>query len=291
VRVLLSTRTLDRLSALDIATRRGTGGGGRIGERAAGVAGSGTIFHEHRKYSPGDDLRYVDWNAYGRLRSMYVKVFEAEENLDVHLLVDATASMGDGPGSKLQAGQRAAAMVAATALARGDVVRLCMLPGHATKSYVGAASTREVLAALQATSGGTLGSLFDAVRVAMPSSRRRGLAILITDFLDDPTSWRHAVDYLRHVRAELTCLHVVSPLERDPAAEGTLRLTDSETGATVDLEVDDDVLERYRARFDKRLRDVRAYLRSKQVRHVLIDAGRAGEADLLRQLLREGVLR
>lgn len=291
MRVLLSPRTLDRLSGLDIATRRGAGGGGRIGERTTGVAGSGTIFREHRTYSPGDDLRYVDWNAYGRLGSMHVKVFEAEENLDVHLLVDATASMGEGPGSKLQAGLRAAAMVAATALARGDVVRLCMLPGHATKAFVGAASTREVLVALQAKSGGTLGSLFDAVRAGMPPTRRRGMALLVTDFLDDPVSWRRAVDYLRHVRAEACCFHVVSPLERDPSADGTLRLADAETGAYIDLEVDDDLLARYRARFDKRLRDVRAYLRSKRVRHVLIDSGRAGESELLRQLVREGVLR
>jgi uncharacterized protein (DUF58 family) len=287
---LLSPRTLDRISALDVATRRGAGGG-RVGERSAGVAGSGTIFREHRKYSPGDDLRYVDWNAFGRLRSMHVKVFEAEENLDVHLLVDATASMGSGPGSKLQAGLRAAAMVAATALARGDVVRLCLLPDLATKAYVGASSTHQLIDAMQASSGGSIGSLFDAVRAAMPPTRHRGLALFVTDFLDESASWRRAVDYLRHVRAEVCCLHVVSPLERDPSIDGTLRLRDAESGAIVDLEVDDDVLARYRAQFDKRLRDVRAYLRSKQVRHVLIDAGRAGESDLLRQLVREGVLR
>jgi hypothetical protein len=144
---------------------------------------------------------------------------------------------------------------------------------------------------MTAPGGGSLGSLFDALRAAMPPARRRGLALLVTDFLDQQTTWRRAVDYLRHVRAELTCLHVVSPLERDPAALGTLRLRDAETGEFVDLEVDEDVLARYRAQFDKRLRDVRAYLRSKQVRHVLIDSGRAGETDLLRQLVREGVLR
>jgi uncharacterized protein (DUF58 family) len=290
VTALLSPRTLDRLSGLDVATRRGSGGG-RMGERAAGVAGSGTIFREHRKYTPGDDLRYVDWNAYGRLRKLHVKVFEAEENLDVHLLVDATGSMGAGPGSKLHAGVRAAAMIAATALSRGDLVRVCMLPHVATKAYLGTASAHQVISALTATSGAKVGSLYDAVRAAMPPSQRRGLAVLVTDFLDQTSSWRRAVDYLRHVRAELCCLHVVSPLEREPSVGGTLRLRDAETGETEDLEVDDDLLERYRARFDKRLRDVRAYLLSKRVRHVLIDSGRAGEPELLRQLVREGVLR
>ncbi len=287
---LLSPRTLERLALLDLATRRAAGGG-RLGERSAGVAGAGAIFHEHRNYSPGDDLRYVDWNAYGRLRTLHVKVFESEENLDVHLLVDASPSMGGGPGSKREAALRAASMVAATALARGDVVRLCTLPGRTAKAFVGAAATRDALAAIVAVPGGAFGTLADAVRAAMPPARRRGFALLVTDFLDDPASWRRAVDYLRHVRAELCVLHVVSPAERDPQFDGPLRLRDVETGAVVDVEADDELLARYRERFDKRLREVRAFLRAKQVRHVVIDAGRAGEADLLRQLVREGVLR
>jgi len=287
---LLSPRTLERLAVLDLATRRGAGGG-RVGERTSGVAGAGAIFLEHRTYSPGDDLRYVDWNAYGRLRSLYVKVFESEENLDVHLLIDATASMGAGPGSKAKAARRAAAMIAATALARGDVVRLRVLPGAATAAYVGASATRDVIAALAAPKGGALGSLYDAVRAAMPPARRRGVVFLVTDFLDDAASWRRAVDYLRHVRAELTCLHVVAPTERDPAFEGPMRLRDAETGDVVDLEADDELLARYRERFDHRLREIRAFLRAKQVRHVLVDSGRAGEAELLRQLVKDGVLR
>lgn len=287
---LLSPRTLERLSVLDVATRRAAGGG-RLGERSAGVAGVGAVFHEHRTYSPGDDLRYVDWNAYGRLRTLHVKVFESEENLDVHLLVDATASMGAGPGSKLAAGTRAAAMIAATALARGDVVRLGMWPGRATRTYAGPAATPRVLDALGAASGGALVSLFDAVRASMPPVRRRGLAVLVTDFLDDGATWRRAVDYLCHVRVELTCLHVVSPRERDPSIDGSLRLRDAETGAIASIDVDEDLLVRYRQKFDHRLREVRAYLRAKHARHVILDSGKAGEAELLRQLVTEGVLR
>ena len=125
---LLSVRTLERLATLDLWARNASGGGG-IGERPSGMAGVGTIFHEHRTYTPGDDVRYVDWNAYARLRSLQVKVYELEENLDVHLIVDRTASMGQGVTSKLHTGCRLAAMVGTTSLARGDTVRLTFLPG------------------------------------------------------------------------------------------------------------------------------------------------------------------
>jgi uncharacterized protein (DUF58 family) len=290
VKGLLSPRTLDRLAVLDVGVRRAAGGG-RIGERAAGVAGAGTIFHEHRTYSPGDDLRYVDWNAYGRLRSLHVKVFELEENLDVRLLVDATASMGEGPGSKLEAGLRAAAMVGATALARGDVVRLGRWPGRASATFAGAAATHQLLAAMQTPARGASVSIADAVRAAMPPVRRRGFALLVTDFLDDPAAFRRAVDYLCHTRVELTCLHVVAREERDPREAGALRLRDAESGEEFEIDVDDDLLERYRERFDKWLRAVRGYLGSKRVRHVIVDTAHAAEPDLLRQLLREGVLR
>ncbi len=287
---LLGPRTLERLAALDVGVRRAAGGG-RPGERSSGVAGVGTIFREHRTYSPGDDLRYVDWNAYGRLGALYVKVFEMEENLDVHLLVDATASMGEGPGSKLAAGLRAAAMVGAVALGRGDVVRLGLLPGRASTAFAGSTATGNLLEALRAAKATARTPISEAIRAAFPRIRRRGFALLVTDFLDEPAAWRRAIDYLCHMRVELTCLHVVSPLERNPGDAGALRLTDVETGAEIDLEVDEDLLVRYRQRFEKRLREVRAYLGSKGVRHVLLDTAHSTEPELLRQLLRAGVLR
>ena len=290
MRSLLAPSTLERLAVLDVGVRRAAGGG-RLGERAAGVAGAGTIFHEHRTYSPGDDLRYVDWNVYGRLRSLHVKVFELEENLDVRLLVDETASMGSGPGSKLEAGLRAAAMVGATALARGDVVRLLRWPGRDAATFLGSARTRTLLRTMDEPTRGTRVPIDEAVRAAMPPVRRRGFALLVTDFLDDPTAFRRAIDYLCHTRVELTCLHLVGRDERDPREAGALRLRDAESGEEFEIDVDDDLLERYRERFDRWLRAVRAYLRSKRVRHVIVDTAHASEADLLRQLLREGVLR
>jgi uncharacterized protein (DUF58 family) len=297
---LLSPRTLEQLALLDIHARQAAGGRG-LGERVSGAAGIGTIFREHRTYTPGDDMRYVDWNVYRRHGSFSVKVFEHEEKLDVHLIVDRTASMGSGPGSKLMAACRVAAMVGASALARGATVRLQLLPapdrsdGGGQRVFQGRGATRALIQRLASVQPGAQRPLGEVLREAFPRLRRRGFALLLTDFLDahDAThrGMRRAIDFLVHRRVEATAIHVVSPEERDPPWDGPLRLTDVETGEMLDMTVDAVVRDEYRQRFEHRIRAVRAYLRSKEVRHVRLDSGIVRESVVLRLLLRERVLR
>ena len=104
------------------------------------------------------------------------------------------SSMGAGPKSKLHAGLTAAALVGATALGRGDVVRLGLLPERVTKAFSGPGATSSLLDALQDVRGAARVALSDAIRAAFPRVRRRGFALLVTDFLDEPAAWRRAVE-------------------------------------------------------------------------------------------------
>ncbi len=295
---LLGPRTLERLARLDLGAARAAGGAPG-GERLAGGAGTGTLFREHRTYAPGDDLRYVDWNAFGRLRSLHVKVFEREESVDVHLLLDRSASMGAGPGSKLETALRVAGLVGAVGLARNAVVRLQPVPApegadDGPRAYRGRGGTGPLLDALRRVPGGARAPLGRALRPAFPRLRRRGLALLVSDFLDEgdepADGWRRAVDFLRHRRVRLVAVHVVAPEERDPPVDGPLRLVDAESGDELALDFDASARERYRARFAAHLREVGAYLRRREASHVVVDAGR-DDAALLRTLLAAGVLR
>jgi len=305
---LLGSHTLERLARLDLAARRAAAGGS-LGERAAGRAGLGTIFHEHRTYSPGDDLRYVDWNVYGRLRSLHVKVFEHEENLDVHLLLDRSVSMGSGARSKLALARRVIAMVGCVALARGDTVRLTLLPaipsggtGPRETVFRGRAAVHRLLAALSKVTSAPGEPLGEALEKVLPAARRRGFALLVSDLLDEGvdgaattpcvrTGWQRAVDYLRYLNVELTCVQVLAPHERDPTADGPVRLVDAESGRTLDLDVDAAALRRYRVAFDGWVRSIAAYLRSKESRHLLIDTTMTADDRLLQRLRESGVLR
>ncbi len=314
---VVSARTLERASALRVFAR-GSASGRGAGERVSGSVGRGTTFKEHRTYVAGDDLRYVDWNAYGRLRSLHVKVFELEENLDLHLLVDRSASMGSGPGSKLETALRVAALVGAAALAGGDAVRLQFLPPvdgaevpRAEPAFRGRGATAGLVDALGSAAPGAREPLGLALRRVFPRLRRRGFALLVTDFLDQPhggqscaepssadpggrarqdRGWQYAIDFLAHRRVSLTAIHVIAPQERDPSLGGPLRLSDAESGMAIELDVDDELLAEYRRRFRRRVRAVRGYLAGKEARHVIADTGRGDEAQLLRLLLREGVL-
>jgi hypothetical protein len=182
-------------------------------------------------------------------------------------------------------------MFGAVALARGDLVRATLLPGRATPAMLGSASTRSLVDALSHGKPDGSMTLEQAVRAAFPRIRRRAFALIVTDFLDNLTWWRRAVEYLGSRHVEVACLHVVSPAERVPPDAGSLRLCDAETGDTLDVEVDDEVIASYRLWFDRRMRAIRAFLRSQRIPHVVVDSSLAGEEQLLRHLLREGVLR
>jgi len=296
---LLTPRMMDRLTRLDVNPGRAAGGGG-AGDRAAGMAGVGSLFREHRPYAPGDDLRYVDWNAYGRLRSLHVKVFEKEENLDAMALIDRSASMGEGPGSKLEVALRVVATLGAVGLARGAAARLHAFPDvRATKAmaarsvYRGRRDIDAFMRALESVPGGGTEPMGTALRSAFPRVRPRGMALVLTDFMDPaegPGGWRRAIDYLVYRRVRVAAMHVVSPEERDPGALGAVRFVDSETGEEVVIDVDEATRARYRERFERHVREVRAYLRAKEVRHVVFESGMT-EEDVVRRLLAIGLIK
>jgi uncharacterized protein (DUF58 family) len=301
---LVSSHCLERAARLAVQAGRAAAGRG-AGDRAAAIAGVGTAFLDHRTYTAGDDLRYVDWNAWGRLRSLYLKVFELEENLDLHLLVDRTASMGNGPGSKLRSACRAAALVGAAALAHGDTVRLQFLPSvrgddrlSGARAFRGRSATPALVQALDTVEAGKREPLGRVLRDAFPRLRRRGFALLLTDFMDAPDAdasegdrgWRYAVDFLTYRRVALTAIQVIAEEERDPLVVGPLRLTDAETGEQIDVFVTEQLLDEYRRMFRRGVREVSAYLRSKQAHHVILDTAQAQEDALLRVLLEQRVL-
>lgn len=290
---LLSPACIERLTRMDLRARQAAGGRG-AGDRVAGTAGVGSIFREHRRYAPGDDLRYVDWNIYARHRSVHVKVFEHEENLDVQLLVDATASMGGARGSKLETACRALAVVGVVALLRGaDVTLRRLSSGAVSTRYRGPAGVRALLRALAAVEGGERVELGPALRPAVGRMRRRGVAVLASDFLEGPRpdgGWEAAIAPLLARRVELVALHLVAREERSPELAGPHRLVDGETGAVAELDVDEDVLARYRRRFSEHVRSVRRRLRAHGVRHLVLAAEDATDFALVQSLLRGGVL-
>src|SRR3970040_1710442 len=138
--LLLPEKVRRRLESLSLTANR-VRPGAMQGERRSVKRGTSIEFADYRNYAPGDDLRRLDWNIYARLDRPYIKLLEDEEDLAVHLLVDASRSMawGEGEGDKYRFALRLAAALGLIGLASGDQLTLAMLQGEGEIAQYGPA--------------------------------------------------------------------------------------------------------------------------------------------------------
>ena len=237
-----------RLEQLELASRRLTAGRMK-GERRSVRRGQSVEFADYRDYSSGDDLRQLDWNVYARLEKLFVKLFVEEEDVTVHVLVDASRSMDFGEPNKLDFARRAAAALAYLGLAHLDRVSVAFLgEGRAAPlaPLRGKARIFEVFRFLEAPRPERLTGLAAAARDYAARLRGTGPLLLISDLMDP--GYEEALRHLAGTRCQLSVLHVLAPEELDPEPPSDARLIDLETGAGIDVTADDDLLDRYRQR-------------------------------------------
>ncbi len=225
---------------------------GEAGTTSAPRRGSGAEFREHRPYSAGDDPRRIDWMAYARSGEPVIKLFRAEEDRIVRLLVDGSASMGFGSPSKLERAQRLAAAIGYLALSsseRGQVLvardsdkQRPLAESHAPRRGRRAfPSLCRELAAIRAHGTADLPRALDNLLLR---STTPGLLALISDFFDaGPLS--SALTRARAAGHEVLLVQVLDPLDITPQLEGDALLEDSETGARLELTADPAALAAY----------------------------------------------
>ncbi len=218
-RKYLEPRVVSRLANMELRARLIVEGF-IAGLHRSPYHGFSVEFAEHRQYMPGDEIKHVDWKVYARTDRFYIKQYEEETNLKATILLDTSMSMGyASPGhlSKLEYGSYLAAALSYMMIKQQDAVGLAMfdervhtfLPPHATKGYL-----RQILIQLQkAVPAGKTGAGRSLHQVA-DRLRRRGLVIIISDFLDEPTEVMSAVKHFRHKKNEVIVMQVLDPLER-----------------------------------------------------------------------------
>ncbi len=254
---LLSPAFLRKLEQAAIATRQVLRGRTK-GERRSARRGASVEFADFRSYVPGDDLRYLDWNAYARLQRLFLKLFLEEEDLHVYLLLDTSRSMGFGEPSKLRWGMQAAAALAYVALCAGDRVQLF---GHAagggdsSRMFRGRGIAPEAFSwveALTAEGGTALGAAVRGLQAAAPAP---GMTFVLSDLFSP--DWEESLGRLAAGRGDCCVLHVLSREEYEPTAQGDLKLVDSESGDTREITMGATVLRQYRQERDRFLEAVR----------------------------------
>lgn len=244
-------RLLEALERLQLRTRRPLAGA-MTGAHRSTRHGTSVDFADFRPYQPGDDFRRIDYGTLARLDQLLIRLYEAEDDLVVRLVVDSSASMGlDG---KLRRAAEVAAAIGFVALTRGDAVTVHTAPSspdrrprpparfRARKSWP---RLRDHLAGLEA--GGS-GSLVGTATGLLTGAGPRGLTVLVSDLLDD--EWEPALRRLPARGADLVVVHVLGAGELDPVVAGDVDLVDIESGRRLPLSLTEQAIERYETRRD-----------------------------------------
>lgn len=270
-------RRLERLSFRTIPALRGS----PLGERRSRNLRPALDFSDHRPYSHGDDLRHVDWNAFGRHEELFVKLGEATQSVSIHILLDCSRSMGWTPSgksakqpagySKWDAARRLAGALGYLGLAGGERVEITPFGHTLAEGFGPTEGKRRVVPILKFLSktiplppakGETGGGLVASLNSYARTHPGGGLLILISDLLDTVTpaaasspregqageGLAESLRYLVPPRWQVLVLHLLTEEEVQPTLSGDYDLRDSETEESLPFHLSDAVLTQYRLR-------------------------------------------
>jgi uncharacterized protein (DUF58 family) len=259
-RSFLDAAALSRLAAVPLFARRPMQGT-VSGRHPSPHRGSSVEFAEYRKYVPGDDLRRLDWRAYGRSDRFYVKEFEADTNLRCCLVLDTSGSMGFGPtgATKLDYARRIAGALGYLALQQGDAVGLSCVAGGLVRSIPPKRNPAHLIA------------LFDLLEAAKPHGetqlasvlhelaetiRQRALIVIISDLFVEPELLGSCFQHLRFRRHDVAIFHLLESQEMEFNFRRPMRFLDMEGGTSIFADPTE-IADRYHRALDGYLTELR----------------------------------
>ena len=247
-RSFLDPQVLSRLAALPLLARRPMQGT-VSGRHPSPHRGASVEFAEYRKYVPGDDLRRLDWRAYGRSDRFYVKEFEADTNLRCHFVLDTSGSMDFGSGgvTKIEYARRLIGGLGWLAMQQGDAVGLSCVAGGLVSSIPARRNPAH------------LSVIFDQIEAARPKGetqlvpilhelgetiRQRALIVVVSDFFVESEPLRGCFEHLRFRKHDIALFHLLDPVELEFKFHRPMRFLDMEGGPAVFAEPNE-IAERY----------------------------------------------
>jgi uncharacterized protein (DUF58 family) len=292
VKDLLEPGLLARLERLQLATRRPLAGR-FAGDHRSRRHGTSLDFADYRPYHPGDDFRRIDYHLYARLDVLVLKLFEAEDDLTVRLLVDTSASMA---GAKLDQAVRVAAALGFVALVRRDTVTVHTVPagggaggGARVGRFVGRGAVGPLFDHLGALRAAGLSPLAAACADLLSRRGPPGLTVVVSDLLTP--EWSDALRRLPARGGLVVVVHVLDRDELDPPLVGDLDLVDRETGRALPVSLSLERLDGYRRAARRWTDEVAARARRQGAAYVRLLADDDLGDRLLRGWRAEGVVR
>jgi uncharacterized protein (DUF58 family) len=293
---LLDSRLMAKLDAVDVVSRK-IFSGKMQGERRSKRRGQSVEFADFRPYVHGDDLRFVDWNIFGRLDRLFLKMFLEEEDLSLIIAVDTSASMRAGNPDAFDYARRVAMALAYIGLVNQHRVSLV---GFAADKVERASNLRGRRKAAEIAQwllklepeGGS--GFEQAMRLVGTSRQGKGVMIVLSDFLF-PEGFEKGLAMVAGRGFDLFALQVLAPQIVDPSREGgitgDLLLVDSETGVETEVTVTPELLKIYKERLDRLCGALRNYCVRRDIVHMVVESSTPVDTLMLEYLRRRGLLR
>ena len=298
---LLTPELLRRLEQFQLLAARRAKSSSR-GERRSRARGQSVEFADYRPYVHGDDFRYLDWNLYGRLERLFLKLYEEERELPVRIFLDASESMTFGEPRKFDFARQVAAAIGYVALSGFDRVSVIPFPGvdhdaepdqasrvmeraarGALRSVRGKKSALQFFQNLGALTAGGSANLNQALRRGALDARRAGLAVVISDFLD-PEGYGAGLTALVGRGFQVDLVQILAPDELSPTTFGDLNLVDSETGAHQEVTFGRFRLKAYRQTVQNFVQRLREYCQARGINFFTASSNTDLQDLLLKQL-------
>ena len=287
---LLTPELLRRLEQFQLLAARRAKSSLR-GERRSRARGQSVEFADYRNYVAGDDFRYLDWNLFGRLDRLFLKLYEEERELPVTIFLDASESMAFGEPRKFDFARQVAAAVGYVALCGFDRVSILSFPDNpeeaaargALRSVRGRKSALQFFQNISQLSAGGSASFNEALRRGALQARRAGLAVVLSDFLD-PAGYDAGLTALVGRGFQINAVQILAPEELNPSTYGDLRLIDSETGAQQEVTFGKYRLNAYRQTVENFCQRLREYCQGRGIHFFRTGSDTSLEQLLLKQL-------
>src|SRR5688500_5656529 len=277
---------LKKRDDLHVVARRAFTGHNRA-DRLTPTRGRELEFADHRQYAPGDDFRHIDWKAYQRLGRLLLRLYDEERDLPIYLMLDVSRSMAEP--AKFDMARRLAAALCYIGLVHLD--KLTILPfGHGLgkESSVGRGKGRifRVFEQLERMEPAGETDLRGSFKEFASRPRQRGLAVIISDFLD-PGGFEAGLKILRTLGHDVFVVHIASARDRDPGAFGEVRFMDAETGELREVEVTPRLAAAYVKAWDAHASELEHFCGRYAIGYVRADAERPFE-DIILKAFRQG---
>jgi uncharacterized protein (DUF58 family) len=285
-----------RFGPLDVTSRK-VFFGKLKGERRSKKRGESVEFADHRPYMLGDDLRHIDWNIFARLDTLFMKLFLEEEDLSLHIVIDASASADTGgKDNKFSFMQRAAMALGFVGLVNLNRVAVTAMGGGeggiagSLRDLRGKRRTRELATWLCGIEPGGSFNFSQAAERILASRRGKGVMVIFSDFFYKD-GFESGLRMLVGRGYDLLVIQVLSPQEIDPPLTGDLRLKDVEDADLAEITVSAPLLKKYKATLDAYCTHLQQFCAQRSISYMTVRSDTPVEVLLLDYLRQRGVLR